>query len=234
MRDIKTLIIFCSWGANESFYESLVKTSPNSWQILFMPYHQHAKTGHLNDWNDQALKFFRDKNLDKVNLLGHSLGGALAIKFTAEHPDKVAKLYLVDSEGIFSNDNYIQLLINASVSNSTYFGSHPIQFLKFIARGLKRPFWNKRQVDFANKADLINEASQIKAPTTIFWGGKDKLTPLWQGHKLNQLIKHSKLILFEGLSHDWILNKPELFWKAVSLDYPNNLNTRCAGIGRLR
>ncbi|MBU0729561.1 MAG: alpha/beta hydrolase [Proteobacteria bacterium] len=35
-----------------------------------------------------------------VHLMGHSLGGALALRFAADHPDKVKRLILVDSIGI--------------------------------------------------------------------------------------------------------------------------------------
>lgn len=50
-----------------------------------------------------------EKYQDKVVLLGHSNGGRIAINFAAKYPDKLEKLILIDSAGIFHNELPIRL-----------------------------------------------------------------------------------------------------------------------------
>ena len=51
--------------------------------------------------------------------------------------------------------------------------------------------------------------SDIKVPTAIFWGKKDKETPLYMAKKLNKGISDSKVFLLEGGHYAYVddLNK---------------------------
>lgn len=43
-----------------------------------------------------------DLGIDKVNLMGHSLGAFITLVFAAEHPDRVERAVLVDGAGVLS------------------------------------------------------------------------------------------------------------------------------------
>jgi len=49
--------------------------------------------------------FVQTLNLQKVILVGHSMGGAIAGVYATEHPEHVAELALLDSFGLKSNEN---------------------------------------------------------------------------------------------------------------------------------
>ena len=44
--------------------------------------------------------FLDSLGLQKVHLVGHSMGGAIAIKFALAHPDRVSSLVLIASAGL--------------------------------------------------------------------------------------------------------------------------------------
>ena len=46
--------------------------------------------------------FMQAQNISKATLVGNSLGGWIALDFTAQHPEMVEKLVLVDSAGLSS------------------------------------------------------------------------------------------------------------------------------------
>ena len=46
--------------------------------------------------SDDLKELMQDEELDKVMLLGHSMGGKVAMQFTVQYPDKVEKLIVVD------------------------------------------------------------------------------------------------------------------------------------------
>ncbi|MEZ5344768.1 MAG: alpha/beta hydrolase [Pyrinomonadaceae bacterium] len=48
-------------------------------------------------WEKDILKFIKDKHIKNPILVGHSLGGTLALKIAADHPGIVSKLVIVDA-----------------------------------------------------------------------------------------------------------------------------------------
>lgn len=51
----------------------------------------------FNTWATSIANFIKDKNLQKPILIGHSMGGALAIAIAADHPDLIDKIIVVDA-----------------------------------------------------------------------------------------------------------------------------------------
>jgi len=48
-------------------------------------------------------QFIEHKGYDKINLLGNSLGGHVALVYTLKHPEKINSLILTGSSGLFEN-----------------------------------------------------------------------------------------------------------------------------------
>lgn len=61
----------------------------------------HGRSFHSDIFNYEAmvgdvLEYCEANNLKKINLLGHSMGGKVAMFFTMLHPDKINKLIIAD------------------------------------------------------------------------------------------------------------------------------------------
>ncbi len=56
----------------------------------------HAATHTYNDMISDLLQFLDDNNIEKANLLGHSMGGKTAMLFANKYPERVKKLIVVD------------------------------------------------------------------------------------------------------------------------------------------
>ena len=58
-----------------------------------------------NDLRNDLVEFFEQHNIEKATLLGHSMGGKVAMWFAADFPEKVEKLVIAD----ISPKNYLLL-----------------------------------------------------------------------------------------------------------------------------
>jgi pimeloyl-ACP methyl ester carboxylesterase len=54
----------------------------------------------LRTWTDHVLGFMDALDLDRVSLVGNSLGGRLSLALAEEHPDRVARMVLMGSPGV--------------------------------------------------------------------------------------------------------------------------------------
>ena len=63
--------------------------------------------------------------------------------------------------------------------------------------------------------DLTSLLSQIKVPTLIIWGDRDRMTPLRDAYLMKKEISNSKLIILEGFSHVPHLENPKLLSQKV-------------------
>jgi len=164
-------------------------------------------------WNmEDYVKWFKniiEKEKEKIILIGHSNGGRIAIAFTNQYPEKVEKLILIDSAGIYHNELPLRikrivfktiakigkkLTSSKSMRNLLYKFARESDY-KDLDENIKQTMLNLISVD------LKPILPQIKIPTLIIWGANDKITPLSDGILMNNLIKNSELKIIKDAGH---------------------------------
>jgi len=211
-----TLIIFGGWARSPKSYENLISSAPLGWKVLVVPHQELMPVSDASKLNKNILRFLEKHNLSRINLLGHSLGGSLALEFAYANHNNVKRLFLVDSEGIFGNETIFEVGRNFFKSHLLHTSKKILENIRSIARIVRKPVMHMSLAKHAHRIDLQTEAKSIKVPTTILWGEKDRLTPLWQAQRLHRLIKESRLVVLKNMDHDWILHFPEGFWNNLS------------------
>ena len=155
------------------------------------------------------LKNIVDKEKREVILTGHSNGGRIALAFTNLFPEKVEKLILIDSAGIYHNE--LPLKIKRAVFKTIAKIGKKLTSSKFLENLLYKI---ARESDYKNADDNVKQTminlvstdlkpilSQIQTPTLIIWGREDKITPLSDGKLMHELIKDSKLQIIKDAHH---------------------------------
>ena len=167
--------------------------------------------------------FMESQNIRKAALVGNSLGGWIAADFTAQHPDLVSNLVLVNSAGLRFGQGPIPDLNPSSLAGMR-------QVLELI-------FYNKQMVTdelvhyaftnhlkdndgytvqrtlagFAQDQFEESKLAAIRVPTLVIWGRNDDLIPLSKGEQFHQGIAGSKMAVINQCGHVPELEKPEEF-----------------------
>ncbi len=187
----------------------------------------------------QILDFLVSKFLENRDfyLVGHSMGGAISLKYAMLHQWRLKKLFIIDSAGILHKDAYGEFMIKTQVNkivDSDKKGKLNSQISKLatdiasslssiLPKDLSSVVRDERYRDKLLNSPtsiaalgLITEnwfdIYKIKTPTLILWGEKDEVTPLRSGYVLNSLLDNSKLYTIKYAGHVPILNnKNEYF-----------------------
>lgn len=151
------------------------------------------------DFTEQIINICKLKN---VILVGHSFGGRVAVILA--NRQNVKKLFLIDSAGLkpkstikyFFKKNLYKLAKKLNIKYNI--GSKDY---KNLSINMKKIF-----VNIVNTY-LEEYAININIPCIIFWGKKDKETPLYMAKRYNKLIKNSQLIVYKDSGHFSYLDK---------------------------
>jgi pimeloyl-ACP methyl ester carboxylesterase len=165
----------------------------------------------------QALK------LEKVILVGFSLGGMLSMLFTLQNPAKVSKLVLVGAAAKMPQRAHILGALIRLVGYRTLLETILVKFRFYKpSRSTIEAFMSRAMLvpeavaydcftGFTNKYDIRDNVSEIKVPTLIVVGQKDMGTPIKCSQYLNREIKSSELRIIPGGGHEVMVDKPDAF-----------------------
>ena len=164
--------------------------------------------------------------VDRCVLGGNSLGGYVAWATAVLHPQRVADLVLVDAAGVPFESQSVPIgfriartpvlnrlmeqvlprsVVESSVKN-VYGDPSKVtpelvdRYFELTTReGNRRALAERlRQTQPGPLAERIGE---LKQPTLILWGGKDRLIPPDIGERFHREIAGSKLVRFDDLGH---------------------------------
>ncbi|HEY0370425.1 MAG TPA: alpha/beta fold hydrolase [Thermoanaerobaculia bacterium] len=149
---------------------------------------------------------------EPVHVIGHSMGGQLAIELAAERPDLVRSLVLVNAAGMpFRLDPRPHV---RSLEKPPYGGPG-------IARVLVPDFLRAGPTSVAVagarvvRADLREMMRTIRVPTLLVWGENDPLVPLFYGEAMQREIPNSRLVVIPKAAHVAMWDAPEEFNRIV-------------------
>ncbi len=166
-----------------------------------------------------------------VILVGASMGGAVAIDFTATYPEAVHKLVLIDSAGLINGPAIGKYLVPPLGYLATEFLRLPwvrqqtslnayadrsyvtADALLCAALHLKQANWNQAMISFTRSGGytvLTEQISLIHQPTLILWGDSDKILGTADAKKFEAAIAQSQLIWIKNCGHVPHLEQPAI------------------------
>jgi pimeloyl-ACP methyl ester carboxylesterase len=174
--------------------------------------------------------------IDKVHLVGHSMGGQIAQELVLAHPEKVQSLILLSSlakgDGLFNNIIETWGELGANVDLKLYekvvlpwiftdtFYSIPGMIEGLIEFAIRYPFapathslyhHSQAILDF----DTTDRLQQIHCPTLVLVGKQDILTPLKFSQQLAQGIPNAELAILDGGGHGFLIESPDTVISAM-------------------
>ena len=182
------------------------------------------------------LNWASDIGFTKFFLIGHSMGGAIALWLAIHHPDLIQGLVLIGTGATLPvNLSLIEELANpkgisTAVDNICRWSFSPKADPRLIDSVKKQMLKSRPTVlssDFraCDAIDLSANLDQVQTPTLVVVGEEDKMTPLRFSEELSEGIPGSSLEIIQGAGHMVVLEKPKevaervlAFLKAVSTD----------------
>ncbi len=163
----------------------------------------------LDDIADRLANWLVDEGMPKAHVAGHSLGGAVAARLAARHPDRVDRLVLVDAA--------IRLQRTRTIARPAHhmrtFGRGSPGFAPLFVRDLLRchPRSFVAATIDALQTDWEPHLRRIHAPTLVVWGDSDAITPRALGHEIAALIPGARLITVAEAGHNPMWERAEAF-----------------------
>jgi pimeloyl-ACP methyl ester carboxylesterase len=152
-------------------------------------------------------------NLERVALIGHSMGGLIAAMFAARQPEKLTKLVLVaPAIGLTRTAVTAYLLPLAGETLSI----HP-RFLPTLAWDTTRagfPILLRAARELLHM-NIERELTQITTPCLLVWGQRDLLVPATLSGSLQAKIRDSRLCILPGTGHIVMYHRADQFNQAV-------------------
>jgi pimeloyl-ACP methyl ester carboxylesterase len=213
------IIFLPGWPVSVETYRESLKALSSRYQVIAPDLPGFCKSTSptfLQNYQDYAnciIAFVNTLNLKKVHLIGHSIGGAIAIAIAASLPSIVSSLVVVDSTGV-PMGSLPEVLLRRSIELPAQLGSIKIDALsKMFQSSLYNSLFNTQNVIQTAKISLEEDVrpllSQIVSPSLVLWAENDRFTPLKLGQEIARGIKGSRLVVVEGEYHELSMFRPE-------------------------
>ncbi len=190
---------------------------------LDLPGHGKSK-GHgwqqISYYSEQVIAWMDEVGLHKAVLVGHSMGGAIALDMALQYPQRIRGLALVGTgANLPVNDTFLentshettfQSVVEMLTSWGFNLGADP-QLVQTARKQMLETRPTILHGDFAACADfdVRDRLEEITCPTQVICGSEDKLTPIRHSQYLADHIVSAELAVIPDAGHMVMLEKPE-------------------------
>jgi pimeloyl-ACP methyl ester carboxylesterase len=181
-------------------------------------------------------RFLEELELEKVVLVGNSMGGFIAAEVTIQDPERVERLVLISAAGITSSNVYeaptamigrvAQAITAATAAGHKRMARRPRSRHMALALVARHPSRLKSDAAWeglmkgADKPgfraalmasvqyDYRDRLGEIRCPTLILWGENDSVITVDDAHEYERLISDSRKTVMEDTGHVPMFERP--------------------------
>ena len=179
-------------------------------------------TTNVNSFAKYLKDFIAHKKLDKVILLGNSLGGHIGLLYTKQYPENVKALVITGSSGLYESamgESYPKRgdrnYIKTKTENVFY---DPAIATKELVDEVFETVNDRvkliRTLAIAKSAirhNMGKDLPKMNTPTCIIWGENDSVTPPEVGTEFHEKLPDSDLFWIKKCGHAAMMEHPDTF-----------------------
>jgi pimeloyl-ACP methyl ester carboxylesterase len=188
---------------------------------------------------DALARLLDHKGVDRVALVGNSMGGHVAMSFVLQHPDRVQRLVLVDSAGVSrmpplvagpsakalslalarlpSRMPRVPKAFVVMLFKAVFPGRDDLadRYIRAYQRGIASDEYAlylravMRSIGGILAAPMHERAREIRIPTLIMWGARDRLLSVSAGRRLRRTIPDARLLVYDESGHCPMVDQPD-------------------------
>jgi pimeloyl-ACP methyl ester carboxylesterase len=165
--------------------------------------------------------------LERVDVVGGSLGGWIAAELAVHSPERIRRLGLLGAAGLrvpgnMATDVFLKtpeqvvaiLYKHPEVAAASMPAEPDIDFILAVQRdmaGLARYGW----APYLNDPKLERRLHRVRAPTLVLWADDDRVVPIEHGRLYAERIPDATLRIVEDCGHAMYFEQPEAFADAI-------------------
>lgn len=235
------VILHGLFGCKEN-WRSLARQLAHQFCVFTLDQRNHGRSPHAAEcdyrsMSSDLLAFLDNQGLDRVNLLGHSMGGKTAIQFASSYPQRLTRLIIEDIAPGAYHPRHQELFtaLDSVVRNQPTSLGNADRLLRkiipelavrqFLLKNLRRqasggfdwrfnlPVLHRHYPALIEALDLIGS---IEIPTLFVRGGRSDYLPPILPPEVTEIFTNVRMETIEDAGH-WVhAEKPELFLQAVN------------------
>ena len=171
----------------------------------------------IPEFTDFLEQFVRAIGINRFHLMGHSMGGGIALNYALKFPQRITKLVLVNSLCLGKEIAlWVRVLTNPWIVR--FIGRGMLWLVKIIKRIAEAlllaplefavPFTPVNVIIGCYIASIkeqttvfLHRLSELVMPTLVVWGDKDPIVPYKQAYAAAQVIPNCQVKVFKDSGH---------------------------------
>jgi pimeloyl-ACP methyl ester carboxylesterase len=203
-----------NWKSFGSLYAA------EGFQVHMLDLRNHGKSFHSDEFNytimaNDVLEYCQHYNLSNISIIGHSMGGKVAMLFATTHPDLLEKLIVADIGPKYYAPHHQDILA----------GLNAVDFSEFLMKNL---YWKEpgqlafrfNLPVFMAKIETIGEAllaeNHFDKPTMFIRGGNSKYILDSDVAEIQKHFPNFKLATIPNVGHWLHAENPKLFFEETA------------------
>ncbi len=182
----------------------------------------------IERYADEVLAFSRAIGIERPIIIGHSLGGAVAMAMAAKDGAALSGLVLVDSaapsglvtpaerhpliEAMRTNPEFLAQALRAVVP--TLADEAVFSGLVEDARRMAVPAWIGN-AEALGRFNLLGRLFAFKSPVLVLWGRKDPIVTEAMARETAAAFPNARLAILDHVGHSVMVEDPALFIRLV-------------------
>ncbi|MBN1666699.1 MAG: alpha/beta fold hydrolase [Anaerolineales bacterium] len=217
------ILIHGAAGTHLHWPAEVRRLSGNPVYALDLPGHGKSESRSyqaIAEYQNALLSWLAALGIYQAILIGHSMGGAIALSMALDHPERVLGLGLIGTGARLRVNE--QILENAASAATVPAALEAIVTLAFgeqadprlVELAAMRMAGTRHSVLHGDllactSFDRLAELGQIRVPTQVIVGQKDQLTPVRYSQHLADQIPNASLQIIPGAGHMVMLEQPQ-------------------------
>lgn len=229
-------------------WENIIDPLSENFLVIRVDFLDQGHSDSIEEVYDQSIQvelvkqLLNHLNIEKINVIGISYGGEVALNFATTHQDMVNRLIVFNAVS-HTNEELTKLghlwnkYAEVKDSKNYYLETIPVIYSKHFKDNNKEWMNNResllingafsdekflnRMIRLTNSAenyDVRDKLLNLTVPVLIIGAEEDYLTPLSEQRELQSLIKNSKLVVLPSIGHASMYEDPFIF-NAIIIGY---------------
>ena len=215
------IVLMPGMMCSQDVFSHQINVLENFFNVIVIEFNEHRDI-------ELGVKNLASNLPNKFHLLGHSMGGIIAMELVKQHSKRVLSLALLNTnpyeekqelkdkrnKTLKELDSLDLISLMKSDYISRYFPDDCRDKNKLIQQCVdmasildKKVFYNQ-SVALRDRKDQTSILENVDCKTLIICGERDQLCPVSYHSDMNKMIKNSDLIVLEGVGHMPIIECP--------------------------